>query len=415
MKVCVIGAGIIGCATAYRLSKLGLDVELVDAAEEAGRGTSFANGAQLSYSFVEPLASPSTLRSLPKMLLSQDSPLRFELLPDPQQWSWGLRFLLACNARQARRGTSALLRLASSSQRALNSWLSEEEWDFSFGMNGKLVLCPTTESLARQKKQIRYQRLLGRSQEILSPGECLKMEPALAAYAGQFAGGVWTEDECVGDPYLLCARMVDTLRARGGSVQFGNRVQALELDQDSVVAARTASGVIEADAFVIANGCESVELARGAGIRLPIYPIKGYSLTLALNAGRLAPKASVTDLGRKTVFAPLAGALRVAAMAEVVGHDLSIPARRVEQMLESVETVFPGLCDAQSAKPWAGLRPATPTSVPIIGRTKLRNLYLNTGHGALGFTLAAGSAELLAKQITEQQTSGAENLAVEVF
>lgn len=399
MKVCVIGAGIIGCATAYSLARLGCDVHLLDAASEAGTGTSFANGAQLSYSFVEPLASPATLRSLPGMLLSRSSPLRFELLPDPRQWSWGLRFLMACNHRQARRGTRELLRLASLSRRVLDEWMAHENWSFSFQMNGKLVLCPDLASLARQRAQIRFQRLLGCRQEIFSARECLAQEPALQAYAGQFAGGVWTEDECVGDPYLLCARIVQSLRCMGAAIRFGTPVQSLLSAGGCIVAAVTSAGHVEADAFVIAAGCASRDLAAQAGLPLPIYPIKGYSLTLALRTGALAPRASVTDLGRKIVFAPLAGALRVAAMAEVVGSDLTIPPDRIRQMIESVVAVFPGLCDLDSAKPWAGLRPATPTSVPIVGPTRIQNLFINSGHGALGFTLAAGSAEILSRVI----------------
>lgn len=399
MKVCVIGAGIIGCATAYSLAKLGCDVHLLDAASEAGTGTSFANGAQLSYSFVEPLASPATLRSLPGMLLSRSSPLRFELQPDPRQWSWGLRFLMACNHRQARRGTRELLRLASLSRRVLDEWMAHENWSFSFQMNGKLVLCPDPASLARQRAQIRFQRLLGCKQEIFSARECLAQEPALQAYAGQFAGGVWTEDECVGDPYVLCAQMIQSLRRMGATLCFDTPVHSLSTTGGRVTAALTSAGLVEADAFVIAAGCASPVLAAQAGLGLPIYPIKGYSLTLALRAGALAPRASVTDLGRKIVFAPLAGALRVAAMAEVVGSDLTIPPNRIHQMIESVAAVFPGLCDLDSVKPWAGLRPATPTSLPIVGSTRIQNLFINSGHGALGFTLAAGSAEVLSRAV----------------
>lgn len=406
MKVCVIGAGIVGCATAYRLQSAGFDVVLLEAASEAGTGTSFANGAQLSYSYVEPLASPATLMSLPKMLVAAQSPLRFKLLPSPQQWLWGLRFLSACTARQARRGTSSLLRLASLSRKSLDEWVAREGWAFAFQRNGKLVLCPDSASLARQRRQVRYQRLLGCSQEILSREECIEREPTLAAYAEAFAGGVWTEDECLGDSYLLCARMVETLHKRGADLRFSCRVDELVPDHRRISGVRTSRGeIIEADVFVIANGCDSVALARQAGIRLPIYPVKGYSLSLRLHRGRQAPKCSVTDLGLKTVFAPLASGLRVAAMAEIVGRDLSIPQERVDQMLQSVERVFPGLCDLRSGEPWAGLRPATPTSIPIVGGTRVPNLYVNSGHGALGFTLAAGSAELLVRTLVERGTA----------
>lgn len=398
MKVCVIGAGIVGCATAYQLARLGCEVHLLDGAAGPGMGTSFANGAQLSYSYVEPLASPATLRAMPAMLLSRSSPLRFELKPDLKQWKWGLQFLRACTVQQSRQGTQELLELSQLSRGTLEQWMEAEDWSFSFRRNGKLVLCPDKESLRRQGEQIKFQASLGCKQELLTAVECLVKEPTLTQYWGNFVGGVWTDDECVGDPYELCLQMTKSLRRMGGCTSFGERAVSFVIRNDRVAAITTSTGEITADAFVLATGPSTAMLASQLGIYVPIYPIKGYSLTLPINPDRLAPTASVTDLGGKMVFASLGDRLRVAAMAEVVGYDLTIPTHRIDQMLQSVEKVFPNLCDLKSPMPWAGLRPATPTSVPIIARTSVPNLFLNTGHGALGLTLAAGSAVVLSRK-----------------
>jgi len=401
--VCVIGAGIVGCATAYQLARDGVDVLLVDAAPEPATLTSFANGAQLSYSYVEPFASPATLRALPKMLLAPDSPVRFRPSANPRQWGWGLRFLLACREERARAGTATLIELAGLSRRTLEAWMRDEHWSFLFSTNGKLVLCPDSASLAHQAHQVGIQAALGCHQEVLTPADCRRIEPALAADDASFVGGIWTADECVADPYLLCRELVQSLRALGGRTLFGQRVETLVRAGGRYVAARTAQGDLRADAFVLATGPQSTRLAASIGLSLPIWPIRGYSLTAPFRRAA-RPRVSVTHLGQKTVFAPLGEHLRVAAFAEIDGGALKIPAERIETMKRNVEALYPGLCDLAAPQTWAGLRPATPDSLPIIRRHRESNLVLNTGHGGLGLTLAAGSARLAADLVQRQLT-----------
>jgi D-amino-acid dehydrogenase len=398
LKVCVIGAGIVGCATAYQFAKLGCDVHLVEAAQEPGTLTSFANGAQLSYSYVEPFASPATLRALPGMLLSRDSPVTFRLKADWRQWAWGASFLRACTASQTRRGTVDLLELARLSRHTLSSWMESERWSFSFAESGKLVLCPDLATLRRQEAQVRFQAAFGCKQQILTARECLEREPALHVDAGQFEGGIWTPDECVGDPYLLCAELVRSIRRLGGTVSYNTRVGSFVKEDSLFRAVTTDQGDIHADVYVLAAGPHAAALAATFGLYLPIYPIKGYSITVPFLA-KHRPKASVTDLGRKTVFAPLGSHLRVAAMAEIAGYALDVPAARVRKMIAGVEHLYPGMCDTLNPAVWAGLRPATPTSVPMIEQLASSNLYLNVGHGALGLTLAAGSAARLSSLV----------------
>jgi D-amino-acid dehydrogenase len=404
-RVCVIGAGIVGCATAYQLARAGHRVTLVDERPGPGMLTSAANGAQLSYAYVEPFASPATLRALPKMLASRSSPVRFRLRADWRQWAWGARFLLACRQAQVERATGQLLELARLSRDTLERWMRAEDWQFSFARNGKLVLCPDMATLRRQQAQVRMQARFGCEQYVLGKSECLAIEPALAAASAPIVGGVWTPGECVADPQQLCAELVKSLRLLDGTVLFGERVDSLRCEGARVVAARTASSELEADAFVLAAGPHAGRLAATMGAHLPIYPIRGYSLTLRYRGAR-RPKVSVTHLGQKTVYAPVGGVLRVAGMAEVDGYESVVPPDRVETLLRSVAEVYPELCDAGPCSPWSGLRPATPTSLPIVEQVPGTNLFVNAGHGALGLTLAAGSAATVERLIARRALHG---------
>lgn len=384
----------VGCATAFELLKQGHQVTLLDANVGPGLGTSFANGAQLSYSYVEPLANPATFWSMPKLFFGKYSPVRFRLRVDPAQWAWGLRFLAACTCTQAAKGTRNLLRLAALSREVLDGWMQEDALSFDFQRNGKLVLCPDENSLQRQAAQVKLQEYAGTRQFILNQQECWNREPSLVRYQS-FVGGVWTPTECVGDPHAYCKSLVELINDNGGQSFFQTEVRQFVMRAGQARAVVTNRGQIEADAFVICAGVHAPALARQLGESLPIYPIKGYSLTLQMRDSVKAPTVSVTDLAKKMVLAPLGGHLRVAAMAEVVGDDLKIPPARVEQILSAVEEIYPGLCKATDSNPWAGLRPATPSSEPVIRTSRVSNVHLNVGHGALGFTLAAGSARVL--------------------
>lgn len=398
MKVCVIGAGVVGCAAAFELARTGHEVVLLDAGTQPGTGTSFANGGQLSYSYVEPLAGPDTFFSLPRLLFDRDSPVRFRVRPEPRQWAWGVQFLAACTAAQSRSGTRQLFELGRLSRDTLDEWLLEEALDFDFARNGKLVICPDEASLDRQAAQVALQAEFGARQEVLDRAGCVAREPLLAGHPG-FAGGIWTPSECVGDPHRYCVALVAALRRRGGQVMLGTSVQRFVMVGDRCRAAVTSRGTVEADAFVLAAGLSSRGLAEQLGERLPLYPIKGYSLTLRAKAGKALPRTNVTDLARKMVLAPIGDRLRVAAMAELVGEDTSLPAGRIHAIEEAVDTVFPGLCELGDNQAWTGLRPATPTSVPIVRRSRVPNVLLNVGHGALGFTLAAGCASRVARML----------------
>jgi D-amino-acid dehydrogenase len=405
--ICIVGAGVVGCASAYQLVRAGHDVMLLDAAPGPGRACSFANGAQLSYSYVEPLATPAALRALPELLTQRSSPIRFRPTVDWRQYAWALQFLAACRAPQVQVATRQLLALSFLSRDTFDHWLRDGVWSIGFKRNGKLVLCPDEATMARQRRQIEFQARLGCEQQALGVDLCLEKEPALVdavrCSPRAFVGGVWTPSECIVDTHALCKALVDRVRAGGGRTCFRTQVTGFARGPRGVHAVLTSEGEIDCDAVVVAAGSESALLAHRLGEYLPIYPIKGYSLTLPMLGANPTPRISVTDLGRKTVFAPLGAEMRVAAMAEVGGYKLDLPADRVRQMRSAVSALYPSQVDAQAqGRPWTGLRPATPTSMPIVRRSKRHaNVFFNVGHGALGTTLAAGSAVALHRCMTD--------------
>ena len=402
--VCVLGAGIVGLAAAWQLRRDGFEVTVVDRAQ-AGTGASAANGAQLSYAYVQPLADPGIWAQLPKLLLAADSPLKLRLQADPHQWAWGLQFLAACRASVSQRTTASLLALAAESRAGFERLMAEERVACDFSATGKLVLYADEASFAAARRQMALQQQLGSvPQHALSPRECVAVEPALAGYAPRFAGAIHTPSECAADCHQLCLELLRLLRAQGVRFEFDTPVTRLVRSADRIVAAHTPRGEIEADAFVVALGTASHPLARTLGLRVPVYPLKGYSLTLDVSdAPGAAPRVNVTDAARKVVFARLGSRLRVAGMAELVGENTHIPSDRIDSLVGSARALFPEASRFDNLRPWAGLRPATPTGLPVLGRLRAGpgNLWFNTGHGALGFTLAFGSAQRLAAQLRQ--------------
>lgn len=405
MDVCVLGAGIVGLATAYELNRQGMQVTVVDRATP-GAGASGGNGAQLSYSYVQPLADASIWGQLPKLLLSSDSPLKIRPQWDVAQWRWGIAFMRACNAKASAHTTAQLLSLAALSREGLDRMRALERPDCDFSSTGKLVLYPDAKGFAAAQRQVALQTTLGSQQSAISAQQSCDLEPALASYQAQFAGAVYTPSECAVDCLKLCQALERLLRARGVQFVLGDAVTALETRQQRVVAARTATHTIAAEQFVLALGSDSVQLASTVGVRLPVYPIKGYSMTLDIAQApeHAAPRINVTDIARKVVFARIGSRLRVAGMAELVGHDRSVRTRAIDSLRQSTQSLFPALQNSQALNSWAGLRPATPSGVPIVGvqASGPRNLVINTGHGALGLTLAFGTAQQVATHLLKR-------------
>lgn len=410
MRIAIIGAGIIGTATAWELLRQGKQVILLEAREGAGLETSYANGGQLSYDYVAPLADPGVFNDLPKWLLNPSSPLRFRPRLDPHQWCWLAAFLQASNSRTARASTQALLQLSYLSRDTLHAWMQETPIDFHHRRNGKLIAYRHPNLLEKARRQVEHQAAHGSNQRILNRQEAVETEPALAHLGDKLAGCVYTPSEEVGDCYLLTQGLFQQVQAHpSASVRTQARVARLQIRQNRITGAQLQDGeVIEADQFIVANGLQGYELLKTLGMRVPLYGLKGYSLSIPLPpeeniepATPIAPSISVTDYERRIVYARLGQQLRIAAMVDMGDGSAAINPGRIRHLKAEVKKAFPALA-VEQAQAWAGERPTTPDGRPIISRSqRFDNLWLNLGHGALGFTLACGSAVLLHALMTE--------------
>jgi len=398
MKVIVLGAGVAGLACAWYLWRDGHQVTVVERNRGVGLETSFANGGQLSYSYVAPLASPSVIPKLPPWLLRRDSPLRFRPAIDPDQWRWCLAFLAACNQRTADETTRRLLRLAFYSRDLMHELVREQSIDFDYVHNGKLVVHTQKESYESAVRLMEYQRTLGAEQRALDPRECVEIEPALADMSGRIVGAIHTPSEEVGDTYKFCNELARLMTTGPNPVTIHYRAEVTRLLpwRGKLMGVETSVGVLEADHYVLALGANAPYLVKPLGIRIPVYPLKGYSLSLPVRNDAAAPRISVTDFKRKVVYARIGDDLRVAGMADLSGRRAVIDVERIDQLVDEVRNTFPRATDFSELQPWCGMRPATPRGTPILGSTKHANLWLDVGHGALGFTLALATGRIVA-------------------
>ncbi|MFT8422506.1 MAG: FAD-dependent oxidoreductase [Gluconacetobacter sp.] len=384
--ITIIGGGVIGLTAAHSLIGAGHDVTLIERRADVGQEASFANGGQLSYRYVGPLADAGVARDALGWLLRPHSPISLRLRADPKQWRWLLGFMLACNRRTNRKNAAILLDLALAGQAELQDWRDAGLDDFLWRRPGKLVLYRNSSKFRRAAHAITDPDL----QRPLSPSECVTVEPAFAGLQPRIAGGIFSPEDEVGDCFLFCTALRKALTR-----QPGFRVVQGEATLAPGRGGRCALGVngrpFETDLVILAAGIASRALARPLGIDLPLYGLKGYSLTTRPQPGTL-PAVSVTDYDNRVVYAGLGDRLRIAAMVDIGAEDTPLQPRRLAELRALVAATLPGAFGGGEDVPWAGLRPATPTGVPVIARTRYDNLLLNVGHGALGFTLSVGSA-----------------------
>jgi len=399
-RVCIIGGGVIGLATAYALVREGFDVSVIEARPTLGSQTSFANGGQLSYRYVAPLADAGVPLQALGWMLRGDSPLKLRPRMDPAQWRWLASFVAACRGSVNQRNGAHLLRLALLSQATLQQWREEDHLDgFQWRRNGKLVAFREPSHFAKARQNVIHSSF----QQALSASECSALEPGLQGSA--FVGGIYTPDEEVGDCHAFCQQLFARLQASGRcTFLLGKTVTRLHHEHGEVKAVHMGDEVLPVDQLVLAAGHNRPALSL-QGLNLPLYPLKGYSLTLPLSDPGKAPNVSITDYDRKIVYARIGEQLRIAAMVDIVGFDASLDPKRLAQMRQLAQSTFPEAGDYQHAIEWAGMRPATPSGVPILGASGYRNLWLNLGHGALGFSLACGSGRLLSELIAQRKTS----------
>ncbi|MCE4068922.1 MULTISPECIES: D-amino acid dehydrogenase [Pseudomonas] len=392
-RVCIIGAGVVGLATAHALILEGFDVTVLEARDAAGLETSFANGGQLSYRYVAPLADAGVPQQALGWLLRGDSPLRLRPRLDPAQWRWLMEFTAACRRSVNQANAKHLLRLALFSQSTLAQWREDGLDGFDWRRNGKLVAFRDEGSFRSARQNLSDPSV----QFVLSAQQCRELDPALAR--APFVGGIHTPDEEVADCFLFCQRLAEQLQASGRCrLVYARPASRLMIRNGVVIGVEAGGETFEADHVVLAAGYRSAALLPG-GPRLPLYPLKGYSLTAPIRAEDHVLEVSLTDYDRKVVYARIGERLRIAAMVDIVGFDPRLEPKRLSLIRQQAADTLPDACDYGAAIEWAGMRPATPTGVPLVGACGPRGLWLNLGHGALGFTLACGSAQLIAAQI----------------
>jgi D-amino-acid dehydrogenase len=401
MRVIVLGAGVIGITSAWYLSRAGHEVTVVDRQPEAGLETSFANGGQISVSHSEPWANPTAPFNILRWLGREDAPLLFRPRPDIDEWLWGLRFLFECLPARTRRNTEAAFALALYSREQLRQLRRETGISYDASTAGILHLYEESRELEHAKGEVGLLRERGLDLEVKTPDECRRIEPALDHSHVPIQGGIFAPSDETGDAHLFTKNLSELCRAQGVVFRFNVSVKRLESIRGAIerVVIDDDAGIEESlrgDAYVVALGSYSPLLLRPVGISVPVYPVKGYSVTLPIEPSDVAPQTSLTDHSRKIVLSRLGDRLRVAGPAELNGYDTEINQARCVALVRRCLQWFPRVGRSESAQFWTGLRPATPGNQPLIGRSPYPNLFLNTGHGTLGWTLACGSGRALA-------------------
>jgi D-amino-acid dehydrogenase len=405
MRVLVLGSGVVGTAAAWYLCKAGHEVTVVDRQPAAGLETSFANGGQVSVSHAEPWANPHAPAAILKWLAREDAPLLFRLRADPAQWSWGLRFLFECLPGRTRDNIVQLVNLGLYSRAALQALRAETGIRYEHQERGILHFYTSQAEFEAAAAPAELMRRHGVDRQIKTAAECVAIEPALDAASHRLAGGTYTPSDESGNAWMFTEALSRLAAGRGVVFHYGTDVLRLlaaggRLEGVRVRPPEGGEELLRADAYVMALGSYSAPLLRGAGIRVPVYPAKGYSITVPVARPERAPSVSLTDDAHKLVFSRLGDQLRVAGTAELAGWNTEINRVRCQSIVRRAAELFPGGAHWAQARFWAGLRPATPGNVPLIGRSRLANLFLDTGHGTLGWTHACGSGKALADLVS---------------
>ena len=392
MKIAVLGAGVIGVTSAWYLARAGHEVTVIDRQDAAAMETSYANGGQISTSHSEPWANPGTPKQVLKWLGREDSPMLFRLRADPHQWAWGLAFLRECLPARTRANAAQIAAINRYSRAQLLALRAETGIQYEQQTRGILRIYEGRQALDEAIAAASLEKQHGIDMRVLTAAECVALEPALAARSEHIAGGVHAPGDESGDAHRFTQELARLCVARGVQFRYGCSIVRVETSGGRVSRVVLGAGeAIEADAYVMALGSYSPLLLRPIGISIPVYPLKGYSITVALAEGDVAPRISLSDVGHKLVMSRLGERLRVAGTAELTGHDTAINEVRCRAIVKRTFELFPKAGRPEDAQFWAGLRPATPGGVPCIGRTRYPNLLLNTGHGTLGWTMACGS------------------------
>lgn len=396
-KIIILGAGVIGVTSAYFLRKRGFEVTVIDREPKAGQGTSYGNGAQLSYSKTFPLSNPATLKKLPFYLFSKDSPMHFYPVFDMAFLRWSALFLVeSFNGKKAVANNEKVVKLALQSREALREVMADVTFNFDLQQNGKLYTYSSAEEYEKAKAFIAAQNDYGFNWEHLSVEEAIAKEPALAGRRDELVGVSYCPIDESGDCEKFTRELAKVCTQEGVEFIYETEIDSFVYDGERIRAVNSGAQRYEADEFIIAAGVGSAKLAGMVGEYLPVYPMKGYSITVP--ATENAPKISITDEARRIVYSTIGDRLRVAGIAEFSGFNREIRRHIMDGLIHDASHSMPEAGDFTQVEEWTGLRPMTPSTVPIIGRSKnVSNLSYNVGQGMLGWTLACGSAKRLAE------------------
>ncbi len=414
MRILILGSGVVGTASAYYLAKAGHEVTVVDRQDGAGLETSFANAGQVSPGYSAPWAGPGIPVKAIKWLLMHHSPLVIRPSLDPKMYVWMARMLANCTEAAYARNKARMVRLAEYSRDALDALRAETGIAYDERTLGTLQLFRTQKQLDHVHTDTDVLDQYKVPYEVLDPAGCIRAEPALARVRDKFVGGLRLPGDETGDAHLFTQRLAAICAQMGVTFRYGATIDALRTEGGRVTGVALASGeVLTADLYVAAMGSYTPALLSPLGIRLPVYPVKGYSITLPIVDADAAPRSTVMDETYKVAITRLGERIRVGGTAELAGFDLTLREARRQTLAFSVGDLFPAGGDISQATFWTGLRPMTPDGTPIVGPTKLSNLFTNTGHGTLGWTMACGSGRVLADMIGGRTTDiDAQDLSV---
>ncbi|MBN9316813.1 MAG: D-amino acid dehydrogenase [Devosia sp.] len=396
MKILILGAGVIGTTSAYYLNREGHEVTVIDRQPQAGLETSFANAGELSYGYASPWAGPGIPLKAIKWLLMQDGPLVLRPKLDPRMWIWGLQLLANCTERAYATNKGRMVRLAEYSRDQMIALRAETGLAFDGREQGTVQLFREQKQLDHAADDIAVLEQYGVTYEVLDPKGCIAAEPGLATASVPFVGGLRLRNDDTGDCRMFTQALAALAAADGVEFRYGTSIDRVVVDGGRVSGVATSLGLLHADAYVMALGSYSPLMLRPLGISLPVYPIKGYSLTVPIVDEATAPVSTVMDETYKVATTRLGDRIRVGGTAEIAGYDTTLHPSRRGPLDRSLRELFPTAGDASQASFWCGLRPMTPDGTPVLGRSPIPNLFLNTGHGTLGWTMAAGSGRVLA-------------------
>lgn len=402
MHVLVLGSGVVGTTSAYYLAREGFEVTVVDRQPSVAQETSYANAGQISPGYASPWAAPGVPFKAVKWMLQKHAPLSIRLTADWQQYLFIAQMLRNCTAARYRINKERMVRLSEFSRDCLDELRAETGIQYEGRQGGTTQLFRTQAQLDNAAKDIAVLDELGVAYELLEPGRLSLAEPALARVAHKLSGGLRLPNDQSGDCLMFTSRLAGLAAGLGVQFSFNRTIERIEYSGDRVDGVWIDGQLLTADVYVVALGSFSPQLLAPLGIRAPIYPLKGYSLTVPISNSAQAPVSTLLDETYKVAITRFDQRIRVGGMAEIQGYDTTIDPRRGETLKMVVNNLFPGAGETAQAQLWTGLRPATPDGTPIVGATRYKNLFLNTGHGTLGWTMSCGSARLLADLLAKR-------------